>query len=356
MLLLDHARFGRPAVLTTAVAKNFCWWSDGPTRAAQCGLQRTWGWLKEAAKTMDVPLVSFMHGVAPSVNYVPPVWAMEEKEEGGGGEGARTLPGLLLGNGSELHREEYPGLYERLDRVGKQLYADCGENQHFNEYGHRLLGHFLYGLFGEAVREGVAGKGGEEGGMEEGVVRGRLSPSALEVFERVSSGSTGHTLSCNLTLTQVGREGGRGGRGGRGWFVGACRVLVFYPITHSPHLPPSLLPSSPQGRALDLVPVSHFNFTLWTEKAEGSNNIFSGGKKKRSDRKQTWSPLSENATLDFDFVVPKGVRRREGGREGGREGWRVCLSNGRTTIRHTLSFFVPSTHPSLPPYLPLLSS
>lgn len=38
-------------------------------------------------------------------------------------------------------------LYSRLDKVVKQLYADCGENQHFNEYGHRLLGHFLYRLF-----------------------------------------------------------------------------------------------------------------------------------------------------------------------------------------------------------------
>jgi len=219
MLLLDHARFGRPAVLTIAVAKNFCWWSDGPIRATQCGLQRTWGWLKEGAKNMDVPLVSFMHGVAPWVNYVPPAWALDEKEEGkeGGREGARTLPGLLLGNGSELHKEEYPGLYQKLDRVGKQLYADCGDNQHFNEYGHRLLGHFLYGLFGEAAREGgvEGGEGGRE--EEEGMVRARLSPSAVEVFERVSSGSTGHTLSCNLTLTQVGREGGReGGQIGMG--------------------------------------------------------------------------------------------------------------------------------------------
>jgi len=68
---------------------------------------------------------------------------------------------------------------------------------------------------------------------------------------------------------------------------------------------------------LDLVPVARSNYTLWTEKAEGSSDIFSGGKKKRSDRKQTWSPLSENATLDFDSIVPIGVR--EGGKEGGRE-------------------------------------
>ena len=32
--------------------------------------------------------------------------------------------------------------------------------------------------------------------------------------------------------------------------------------------------------------MAHFNYTLWAEKAEGSNNIFSGSKKKRSDRKQ----------------------------------------------------------------------
>ena len=169
---------------------------------------------------MDVPLVSFVHGVAPWVDYVPPAWAFEgeEEEEGeGGGEGgARTLPGLLLRNGSELHKEDFPGLYDKLDRVGKQLYADCGENQHFNEYGHRLLGHFLYGLFGEAAREGVGEEGEEGREEEERAVSGRLSTSALEVFERVSSGSSGHTVSCNLTLTQVRREGGR--EGGRDWF------------------------------------------------------------------------------------------------------------------------------------------
>ncbi len=60
------------------------------------------------------------------------------------------------------------------------------------------------------------------------------------------------------------------------------------------------------------------NYTLWTEEAKGSSDIFNRGKKKqRSDRKQTWSPLSENATIDFDFVVPIGVReeRKEGKRE-----------------------------------------
>jgi len=196
MLLFDHNRFGQAAVLTAAVAKNFCWWSDGPIRASQCGLQRTWVWLEGVAQRMAVPLVSFVHGVAPWVSYRPPAWVESVGGEGGARDRGRTLPGLLLGNTSELSKQEYPGLYDKLDRVEKQLYADCGENQHFNEYGHRLLGHFLYGVFVEAGRNG-----GREESEEE--IMTRLSPQAVEVFHRVSSGSEGYTLSCNLTLTQV---------------------------------------------------------------------------------------------------------------------------------------------------------
>lgn len=44
--MFDEARFGRPAVLTAAVAKNFCWWSEGGVRSTQCGLHRTMGWLE----------------------------------------------------------------------------------------------------------------------------------------------------------------------------------------------------------------------------------------------------------------------------------------------------------------------
>jgi len=133
----------------------------------------------------------------------------------------------------------------------------------------------------------------------------------------------------------------------------ACMSCISPPFqcfsSYHDHLP---LSSSPQGRALDLVPVARCNYTLWTEKAEGSNNIFSGGRKKRSDRKQTWSPLSENATLDFDFVVPKGVRGSGVGREAGVV---VCLlrlqwkNNDQTSFKPTYSLLPPPLPPSLPP-------
>ena len=55
-LMFDEARFGRPAVLTAAVAKNFCWWSEGGVRSTQCGLHRTMGWLEVRFKESDVSI------------------------------------------------------------------------------------------------------------------------------------------------------------------------------------------------------------------------------------------------------------------------------------------------------------
>ena len=99
--------------------------------------------------------------------------------------------------------------------------------QHFNEYGHRLLGHFLYGLFLVRILSSVCLSHShtdtcththtQEAGQysspfrenrdaidaEEHRIKLAMPSKATEVFQRVSSGSTGHTLSCNLTLTQV---------------------------------------------------------------------------------------------------------------------------------------------------------
>jgi len=88
-----------------------------------------------------------------------------------------------------------------------------------------------------------------------------LPKASLEMLSKISSISSDRTLSCNLTLTQ--------------------------------------------GRALDLVPTVAKNYTLWSEKVHGGNRIFGG--RGRSDKKQTWVPSQENATIEFDFNMPVGV-------------------------------------------------
>jgi hypothetical protein len=54
LLLYDKARLGHPAVITAAVAKNFCLRPEGDVRKNQCGLTRTLPWLQ-----VGHPSVSF---------------------------------------------------------------------------------------------------------------------------------------------------------------------------------------------------------------------------------------------------------------------------------------------------------
>jgi hypothetical protein len=78
--------------------------------------------VQEAASTLDLPLVSFLHGVVPSLPQ--PLEA-----------------GRLVANETDLPRAG--PLADALNDFRTTLYADCGENQHFNEYGHRVMGHLV---------------------------------------------------------------------------------------------------------------------------------------------------------------------------------------------------------------------
>lgn len=233
MLKYDNARFGRPAVITAAVAKNFCWEKDGNIRRDQCGLFRTFEWLQDAATSLDLPLVSFLHGVSHSLGV-------------DAGDLIKSDHPLVLDAKTE----------KRLEEFHAKLYADCGDNQHFNEYGHRLLGEYLYNVFVEA--ENITYPSVENSREPSlSAVLPHLPLGAAEMLSRVSSISPKQTLTCNLTLTQ--------------------------------------------GRALDLAPIAAKNFTLWTEKVQAGNSIFNS--RTRADRKQTWTPSKENATLDFSFMI-----------------------------------------------------
>lgn len=243
---------------------------------------RTLPWLTSAATALDLPLVSFLHGVAAGLQLGP-----------GAVQG-------LLGGGGERDVDGSSKEAAVLEQARGALYADCGENVHFNEYGHRLMAELLHGLLAEAKafstpfhgarrRSELLGQHattshhqppaassssppalqpqqqpppvGDEGAH--GGSGGLLPDEALEVFSRLSSGSSERTLSCNLTLTQ--------------------------------------------GRGLDLTPSRTANFSLWAESVKEGNKIFSS--RTRADRKQTWTPSVEGASIDFDFVVPEHARQ-----------------------------------------------
>lgn len=168
---------------------------------------------------MDLPLVSFTHGVGAALGL--------------------DANGLLLNSTADVSGSSKEGAL--LEAVLLHLYADCGQNVHFNEYGHSVMGHFLFSLFSAASSFSTPFHGRLHE-LQDPSAKGLLLPQAMQVFSKLSSSSEQRTLSCNLTLTQ--------------------------------------------GRANDLVPVASSNFTLWVEQVKEGNKIFAS--RTRADRKQTW--------------------------------------------------------------------
>jgi hypothetical protein len=137
----------------------------------------------EVAQRLEVPLVSFFHGLVPS------------------------LPGAKV-NSSGLFDAGYVPKNKTLsksERLTRMLFGDQGKDLHFNEYGHRLFAEFLIGPFLDDTAHQTPALHRHRDSLSSfpapDVPRILSFPArALSLLSRLSAPD--RSLSCRLTITQ----------------------------------------------------------------------------------------------------------------------------------------------------------
>lgn len=261
-----------PAVIMVEVDDPLCWRPEWDTRRAcgvirqDSGLRSNDAALQSAARDLAIPLVMV------NIDGVEPY-------------------DLISTNATITH--------PLLEEYSRQLHGRCGEDIHFNEYGHRLLAEYIYRVFvmaksappllpvqherhhwwrrlssmespplpppprGRAPLPPPTTTSSYDMVIDDkDVLLPRLSPESLAIYQRLQSQSSDHTVTCNLTLTQ--------------------------------------------GHDIDLIPSHTDGYFLYVQPTGNKWELFYADRT-RSDVKKTWMPGRDKATIDFSFMVPPGA-------------------------------------------------
>lgn len=237
-LLHSPFRSNQSAVILAAVMSNECLGKLKFSNPPDCWYEKPYEIHLEVARRLDLPLVSFFHGVAPALGV--------SLQENG-----------LFPSGFEPEA----ATLTKAKALMTELFSVKGRDLHFGRYGHRLFAEFLLGPFRDAAQI-VVDKQTEE------AISSTLPPTTTDL-DRVLSfpwrafnllsrlASSERSLKCRLTLTQKSE--------------------------------PDLIPTKNEGYSLKVYsgPVQ-VGFAMETE---------TGG---RSDIKRAWAPAKEGSWLEFE--------------------------------------------------------
>lgn len=242
-LLHSPTRSNGSAVILAAVVASKCVarlrFADPP----HCWFGKPYEIYLEVARKLDLPLISFMHGIAPTI-------------------------GVKLDAANGLVDESWnppSNILRTAEKLAGALYAKKGEDIHFNQYGHRLFAEWLLTPFLEALEEPQKTVRDARQSNEpciDAAVSSLLTlpPRAVDFLSRLASPHG--SLQCRLTLTH--------------------------------RSAPNLIPTASDGFELQVLKGKDDRLAFQTE-----SDSKSGEQKGRDDIKRAYASLKSGAWIEF---------------------------------------------------------